>query len=142
MAFALTAFECRGIDIAGPNLKRGLQQVCLTITGTSSDVDLDIGDLDGTFWSAADDSSLGAAALLDMTNVVAQSAACLDIQSPQLLDRVQVASLTTSGQYTVDLSDSVCPNLAFNAADGETAYYIVLTFELNDGIFPLVKSYG
>jgi hypothetical protein len=145
MAFALTKFEARSIDIASVTYKRGIQQVVLDITGTTADVDLDIGDYSGTFWTAAVANAtygtLASNSLTVLQQIVAQAAALVEVSSQQLLDRVQVASLTTSGQFSLAIQNTL-PNLEFNAADGETAYKIILTFELNNYIFPIVAQYG
>ncbi len=143
MAFALTGYVARGTDISGPNFKKGTQQVVIRATGTSADVDLDIGDAAGTFWTAAiADTTYGALAtkaLLSLQRVAAQSVANVAVSSNQLIDRVQVASLTTTGQFTL-ANDVIGPNIAFNAGDGETAYYIILDYELNDRVFPEILS--
>ena len=145
MAFALTKFESYGIDMAGPSKKRGKQEAKLTITALAADVDLDIGDDAGTFWTAAQaDAVYGALAtkVLEILNKIADNAeALLDVKSPQLLDRVQVAALSGAGQYTLAIQDAR-PNVAVNAADGELAWIIVLEWSLNDGIFPIISSYG
>lgn len=145
MAFALTKYEARSVDIASTTYKRGIQEVCLTITGTAADVDLDIGDNSGTFWTDAQADatygSLATNALQSLQRIVSHAQALVAVMSQQLLDRVQVASLTTTGQYTLAIQNTR-PNLAFDAADGETAYYIILRYELNQSQFPEIALYG
>lgn len=144
MAFALTAYEARAIDIGTTTFKRGIQQVVFDITGTTADVDLDIGDSAGTFWVAAQANAtygtLAASALASLTRIAGQST-WMSWQSPQLADRVQVASLTTTGQYSL-ATDTLGPDFAFNAANGETSYKIILTYEMNNFIFPEVLALG
>lgn len=53
MAFALTNAKFYKVDTSSPIDKRGLQAIEMTITRGSSDTDLDIGDIAGTFWTAA-----------------------------------------------------------------------------------------
>lgn len=146
MAFALTGSVARGIDIAGPNFKRGIQQVTLRITGLAANVDLDIGDQTGNFWTQAQaDGTYGTLATKVLNNVfvplASQVTALLAVKSPQLLDRVQVATLAANGEYTLAV-DALGPNIAVFAGDGETSFwYIVLEWELNDNIPPIVASY-
>lgn len=145
MAFALTRFEARSVDIASVSYKRGIQQVVLDITGTAADVDLDLGDDSGTFWTAALANStygdLAAKALEILQKIVDQAAALLAVDSQQLIDRVQVASVSGAGEFSLAVQNTR-PNIAFNAADGELAYKIVLTYELNNYIYPINALYG
>lgn len=145
MAFALVGFHARGVEVTSPSLKRGIQQVVLDITAAATDVDMDIGDDSGTFWTAciADSTygSLASSALTVLQAIVAQSAAFVGCASEQLIDRVQVASLTGAGEFTLAVQNSR-PNLAFNAADGETSWKLILTYELDNFIQPTYSSLG
>lgn len=145
MAFALTKFHARAVDIASPSYKRGIQQVVLDITATTADVDLDLGDDSGTFWTAAQGNAtygaLATKALEVLNKIVDQSAALVAVKSQQLIDRVQIATVAAAGQYSLAIQD-VRPNIAFNAADGETSMKIILEYELNDNIFPVIATYG
>lgn len=136
MTFALSAAYAYPELISSPTAKRrGNQIIELLITGASADVDLDIGDLSGTFWTAVGSSAPGAAVLAALTSLYPQfsSAGCIAIESIQLLDRVQVASLTTSGQFSVAINSTTkLPEIAVNAADGETSWQIRLVCWLND----------
>lgn len=144
MAFKLTGFHARGVDVAGPSYKRGIQQVVLTIEATAADVDLDVGDDSGTFWTAAEaDSTYGSLATKAKTilnNIVDQASKLVAVKSQELLDRVQVGTVSGAGEYSVAVQDKR-PNIAFNAADGETAITLILEYELNDSIYPVVASY-
>lgn len=75
MTFALTAFKAYGIRTSGANRQHTHQVAELKITSANTDVDLDIGDTTGTFWTAAQaDSTYGtmaARALTVMTNIQA-----------------------------------------------------------------------
>lgn len=215
MAFALTKFSARGIDIAGPSYKRGIQQIVLDITGTSADVDLDLGDDSGTFWTAAKANgtygALATKSLEILKKIVAQSVALVGVDSQQLSTRnvlvaldsaasvggsatetltvtgllttdkilaativedganaayIQEAAKTcaAAGQYVVTFSanpgagaevrvlaqranydvtiQDLRPNLALAAGSGETSYKLILNYELADGQFPVVASYG
>lgn len=100
MAFALTKFSARGIDIAGPSYKRGIQQVVLDITGTSADIDLDLGDDSGTFWTAAQANgtygALATKALEILKKIVAQSVALVGVDSQQLATRNVLVALDSA----------------------------------------------
>lgn len=215
MAFALTGFSARGIDVKTPTKKRGIQQVVLSVTGAAADVDLDIGDDAGTFWTAAQADAtygaLAAKALTILNQIVDNAAALVAVKSPELLVKnivttldsaasaggsatetltvtgllttdkilgativedganpayIQEAAKTcaTNGQYVVTFSadpgagaevrvliqrDGAAittqdkrPNITMDAATGETSYTIILEYELNDGIYPVVANYG
>lgn len=145
MAFALTSFQCRSLDIQSTAKKRGIQQVIMGITGTTADVALDISNSAGTFWVAAlantTYGALAASALAILTSLQSQVTALKDVKSEKLLARLHVASLTGSAQYTLAITTHL-PSIAFNAADGETAISLLLEFEMVDGQFPVVASYG
>ena len=144
MAFALTKFVSYGYDIAGPSKKRGIQRATLTISATTADVDLDIGDDSGTFWTAAAaDSTYGALAskALEVLQKIEDNALAFHrIDSEQLLDRIQAAA--ASGTAYVLAVQNKRPNLTFDAANGETSWVIDLEWLLNDGIYPIVSSFG
>ncbi len=97
MAFALTGFEAFPIVVQGAQPRRAIQRVVLHATGTTSDVDLDIGDNTGTFWGAADSTDLGAAALADLQAIVAQSSNLCYVYCPQ----IDAAGVRVGGTATV-----------------------------------------
>lgn len=142
MAVALTKYRAWGDRPAGPQPARGLQYVELRFTAAATDVDLDLGDFDGTFWGAVDATDLGAKALEHITLVEAQVIGFAGIWSKQLADRVQTAAAGSNGEYAIAFTDSDVPNVTVNAADGETAWHILMAFQLNDGIEPLNISLG
>lgn len=144
MAFSLRRFDASGIDVGG-SVRRRLQRAAFTIVATTADVDLDIGDDSGTFWTAAvADATYGVLA----SNVLAwlqalddNVAALLDVQSPQLLDRVQTAAASGNGEFARAIQNHR-PNITVNAADGETSWFIECIWELADNIPPQNQSYG
>lgn len=144
MAFALTKFEARGIEIKTPSKKRGVQELCFTISALAADVDLDIGDYAGTFWTAAvANASTGALAAAVLAILQAHDdnvAALLAVQSEQLIDRIQAAAAAGTA-YVLTVGNKL-PIILCDAANGETSWYIVVRQELNDGIFPVSASYG
>ncbi len=141
MAFGLVGYSARGIDIAGPNYKRGIQQVVFNITGTASDIDLDIGDGTGTFWTAVGATDMGAKALESLTRISNQTAAILGWQSPQFIDRVQSAAAGSSGEYALSLG-GLGVNFSIHTGEGATSYYVIFNLELYDRVFPEIMLLG
>lgn len=145
MAFALTSFQARSLDIQSTSKKRGVQQIVMGITGTTADVALDISNSAGTFWTAAQANAtfgtLATKALAILVALQSQVTALKDIKSEKLIARVRVATLSAAGQYTVTITSHL-PSIAFNAADGETAISLLLEFEMVDGQFPVIASYA
>lgn len=215
MAFALTKYEARSLDIASPTYKRGIQQVVLDITGTSADVDLDLGDDSGTFWTAAKANTtygeLASKALTNLQKIVSQAQALVSYESQELMGKSQVMALdsaasvggsatetltvtgllttdrilgativedganaayiqkaaktcATNGQYVVTFStdpgagaevrvslvrspvdvsiQNMRPNFALAAGTGLTSYKVILTYELNNYVYPEIALYG
>ena len=145
MAFALTASYAYPQLISAPiGARRGNQVIELYISAAATDVDLDIGDLAGTFWTAVSASQMGASVLAQLTVLYPQFSAVgtIAISSPQLLDRVQVAAVSTTGQYSVAINGTtLMPEIAVNAADGELVWQIVLTQVLNVNQLGLAWAY-
>lgn len=144
MAFALTGFASYGVNVVGPSQKRGIQRATLYITGLVTDVDLDIGDDSGTFWTEAQANStygaLATKALDVLGKIEDQSTALLAVKSEQLLDRLQAAAAAgTSYVLTVQAKR---PNIEFAAGQAETAYQIDIEWLLNNFQFPIVSSFG
>lgn len=147
MAFALTKAEFRGIVHQGPSYKRGIQEVLLTITGANTDIDLDIGDNAGTFWTAAQaDATYGTMAglVLDQLEaVVAVSEFCAGFKCPELQQTafVQVASAPGASQYSLT-SGTYGPNILLNSGTAPTSYKVLLQYELDPAAFPVTASYN
>lgn len=145
MAFALTQFVSYGTDIVGPSRKRGIQGATLTITSLVTDVDLDISDAGGTFWTEAQaNATFGqlATKALDVLQKIAANAQAIlpPVRSPQLMDRLQAAA-PSGTSYTLTLSNSL-PDLTFDAGNGETSWLIDLQWLPNDFIFPIISTFG
>lgn len=141
MAFSLTKFRAHAVPFEGVVKKRGYQRLVFEITALVTDVDMDLGDLDGTFWSAVDDTAMGAAVLARLTNQIQpQLANLLAVRSEQLIDRIQAA--TASGTAYEIAVEGHLPNLTFAASNGETAWVIEVICELADGIEPFNCEYS
>jgi hypothetical protein len=63
MTFALTKVRAYGIEAEEPINKRYQQKLILNITAANTDVDLDLGDYSGTFWTAVGATEPGITAL-------------------------------------------------------------------------------
>ena len=63
MTFALSRVRAYGVEADEATSKKFMQMVRLDITAANTDVDLDLGDYSGTFWSAVDGSEPGDTAL-------------------------------------------------------------------------------
>lgn len=144
MAFALTKYKQHGVGLSGPGERTTLGFVELEITGLTTDVDLDIGDDDGTFWTAALANStygaMAAQALSDLQDIVANADDLLAVKSQQLLDRVQAAAASGTA-YTVGIEEKR-PNITFAASNGETAYTIVLEYLMKEQASVQSKEYA
>lgn len=140
MAFALTSFVLDGQKFQGPGPYRATQTAVFTITGTTADVDLDIGDYAGTFWAAAianttyGDVATTAKAALQKNDDQVQ--AVCRIYTPEIADRIQAAAASGTA-YTLSIdSTSKLPIYTFDAANGETSYTVFVEWLLNKNILP------
>lgn len=141
MTFALTAFRANGIDLAGPTRKRGLQRMVFEFTAAASNVAVSLGNFSGTFWTDVVASAMGTAVKDTVQNrIQPQVATLLRVGSPQLLDRVQIATVAAAGQYQLALQNDL-PNLTLNSGDGETTWVIETIHELDDGAIPVFAEY-
>jgi hypothetical protein len=145
MAFALTKFQAWPVPLSATSWKRAAQRAELHITALAADVDLDIGDDAGTFWTAAiANATYGvvASSALTVLQTIADAANGLtEVGTPQLLDRVQIAAAPAAGQYVLAIQDHR-PNITFAAADGELTYTIVLEWSLPDANVGYTAQYG
>lgn len=145
MSFAITRARFYGINSEGPSYVRGVQVLELDISAAATDVDMDIGDdTPGTFWTAAvANAATGAMAstILARLQALDDYATFLSVASKQLADRIPKASAPGAGEYTLALENER-PNLTFSAADGETAWKLVITWTLPDAQQPIVANYG
>lgn len=144
MAFALTTFRARGLEIMGSQPDRAIQQIVMTAIGLATDVALDLGTDAGTFWTAAladaTNGALATAALPILTNIVANAQAMSRWFISEIIDRLQAASASGTS-YTVTI-DHLRPTLAFAASNGLTSYTIILEYVLKAGILPIEANYG
>jgi hypothetical protein len=146
MAFALTSFYADGVRFMGPGPYAATQHVVMTITGLTTDVDLDIGDLDGTFWTdAIADATYGemaTQALATVGRIVGQAQITARVYVPQLQARLQAAAASGT-DYTLSLdSDTGFPLYTFAASNGELAYTVFVDILLNPTVLPYNIAYN
>lgn len=146
MAFALTSFFADGVKYQGPGPYRALQSYVFTCTGTTADVDFDLGDYSGTFWTdAAADATYGTLAtqvLTELQRLDGNYNVTARIYVPQLQARVQAAAASGTA-YALDInSTSLLPEYTFDAANGETAYTVFVDLQLKPNYLPTNISYN
>lgn len=145
MAFALTSFFADGNRYMGAGVETAVQRVILTATGTTADVDLDIGDNSGTFWTAAIANTtygtMATQALETLQKIISQSTTWQAVYSPEI-DASGVREAAASGTaYTLTFQNSR-PNYLFDTAQGLTAYTIIIDYLLKPSILPTVIAYN
>jgi len=144
MSFALTAFEAFPLAHQGSNVRRAAQRVVLHCTGLAADVDLDIGDDSGTFWTDAladtDNGEIATQALAELKRVVAIADKVAGVFTSEILPKAQSAALTP-GSYQLSLQDKR-PNYTFFAGEGETSYTVIVDYLLTPEQYPIISNYG
>lgn len=133
MAFAVTVVEAYGIEVEEALNKRYRQFMNLTITAANTDTDWDIGDYVagslGTFWTDADGTSTGLAALAAIQDIDkrARAGAGFTLSAPNFYQGgsasgvVFTAAANTSGKT---------PNLTFASGSAPTSITISLEWIL------------
>ena len=145
MAFALTKYKAYGLLVSGPSRKQAVQYVEMHITAADTDVDLDIADSSGTFWTAAQANTtygdIATSALESISDIGDQSAALLAVQSPEILIRAQDNTSPGSGFYGISVSGNL-PNIEWASGNAPTSYQVTLTLALPDGVQPIRSDLG
>jgi hypothetical protein len=141
MAFALTDYKAYGLDISEPIQKRAIQVFECTITAAAADVDLDIGDVAGTAWSAIDGNALGLAAKVAFTEILSKVSRLASWCCPE----IEFGFLPANGDATpaagyvgiVNNTAKTCPEFVFAAGEGVTSYKMVFTWTLQNEMKPV-----
>ena len=136
MAFALTEYKAYGIDISEPIQKRAIQVFECTITAAAADVDLDIGDVAGTAWSAIDGNAIGLAAKVAFTEILDKVDRLILASCPEI-DNVYLpvygdATPAASSVGRVNNTAKTCPEYVFAAGEGQTSYKFVFQWSLKN----------
>lgn len=149
MTFALTSFLADGVQFNGPGTYRGIQTYMFTVTASATDVDFDLGDTTGTFWTAAvADGTYGTMAsqvLTAVTGFEGNIEAIKSIYTPQIDAGafIKVASLSATGTYTLDYNTTTfLPDYTFYTSGGTTAYTVFVDYLLQPNIQPKNLSYN
>jgi hypothetical protein len=134
MAFALTEYKAYGIDISEPVTKRAIQVFECTITAAAADIDLDIGDVAGTAWSAIDNNALGLAAKVAFSEILGKADRLILASCPEI-DNVYLpvygdATPAASSVGRINNTAKTCPEYVFAAGEGQTSYKFVFQWTL------------
>ena len=145
MAFALTSFEAFPLQIDEPIQKRAVQVVRFTITALAADVDLDFGDVAGTFWTAAIANGTygtSATAKTYWTQILANAASIISLYSFEIQkNKVPVGSGTVAtGQVKFNVT-AAAPEILFFAGEGITSLTLTLQINLQNSKLPVTYSY-
>lgn len=89
MTFALTEFQSYGIEAEEAVNKRYKQVAIFTITAANTDVDLDIGDYSGTFWTAVSATEPGTTALKAVKDIQTRALSFVGLGGSSLAPYVQ-----------------------------------------------------
>lgn len=137
MAFALTAYRSYAVPSYEALTQQFTQVVELTITRAATDTALDIGNVSGTFWSAADDTALGASALANFKCILGKARAVLNITSPEVENALlrDVAAPAT-GEYRLAAATPTGIAYTFFSGDALTPLKVFIVFSLNAGELP------
>ena len=136
MAFALTDYRAYGLDISEPIQKRAVQIFECTITGTTADIALDLGDVAGTAWSAIDDNALGLAAKVALTEILTKVDRLAQWSCPEIENALPVIAggSATTGKYGITNNTAkTMPKLALYTGEGLTSYKFFFSWTLKDG---------
>lgn len=136
MAFALTSFRAFPVNVDEPITTRALQVVTLKITALAADVDLDIGDTAGTFWTAAlADATYGTKATeakKHMATILANAETLKSLYSFEIAKNKRVSSgpdavATKEVKYN---GTATAPEILFFAGEGITSLTVTLEYVL------------
>lgn len=135
MAFAVTAYKAYGLPIEQPVDEKFIQVYELTYTRAAADVDADIGDSAGTFWTAAGGTTLGAAAKAAILSILPRVGA---LKSCELTgDAEYMLRAAAAGASAYVLSTPATPTIT-HANDGtNTTIKAVLAWTLNPSDMPV-----
>ncbi len=96
MTFSLTKFKAYGIEADQVVDHYEKQVAVFSITAANTDVDLDIGDYTGTFWSAVGSSDVGSQALIAIKDINKRAESFLGVRGTSIAGYVQVDASRSS----------------------------------------------
>ena len=140
MAFAITNVQAYGFEIEEPVNKRYHQFLFMTLTAAAADVAYDFGAYIagslGTFWDAVDGTDIGLAALKTIRDIGTRAEYALEPQLLQAGAPYAKGAAVAASVYTVAIANKTT-NIAFNAANGPTAWTVCLSWKLAPQTFPV-----
>lgn len=150
MAFALTSFFADGTKYQGPGLYRAQQNIVITATGLAADVDFDVGDYSGTFWTAAlADATYGTLASQVKTALQKITAQCQCVAGTAYIAELDydpdiirgTTALVDVYVYNID-STTLLPIYLFAANEGQLTYTLFVSYLLSPNMLPVNCSYN
>jgi hypothetical protein len=145
MAFALTKFLAYGIDNTETVRTRGLQRVVMIVTAAATDVSMDIGNLIGTFWTAAQADpiygGLATKALSYITQIAAGALVFSATKGTIANNYNKAPTAATATDYALSLTSNI-PTYTFDTASAPTAAVVIMEWELSDGVVPVTADLG
>lgn len=146
MTFALKSFLATGVNLCGPQPQRQTQKLVFGITGLATDVDLDLGDLSGTFWTdAVADATYGdlAADVQDwLTANYPNWAATSRVFVQELFDRIVAAAASGTAYSQLLNATTGLPEFTFDTNQGELIYTVVVEMEMVNNVNLNCVSYN
>ncbi len=138
MAFALTSFEAYGAYRDEPLTNLAHQYARFTYTAANTDVDLDIGDYSGTFWTAVGGTAPGITALKAIKDIQVRAKTYLSVGGDALAPYVQALSvIANTYSVTMDSTNTHLPNYLFHSGDAPTSVTIELKWLLKNNEQPV-----
>ncbi len=129
MTFAVTSCLARGVEYDEGLTKRFKQYFLLGWTAANTDVNMDLGNYSGTFWTAAGGAGIGAAALKTIKSIQTAAKSFWDAKSEKLVPLAKVAATEAVVQYldsTATAGGSATETLTFT---GLPASAVVLSIQ-------------
>ncbi len=138
MALALVAFQAYGMESDEAVTKKFVQFLRLDITAANTDVDIDVGDYSGTFWTAVGATAPGINALKTVKDIQTRAKQMIAVGGQALATYPRVAT-PGAGEYSVamDATNTHLPNVLFHSGDAPTAYSIYISWDLTDQAYPI-----
>lgn len=135
MAFGLKRMKTYGIKAYQFDTDTLWQGVELDITGTSSDVALDIGDSGGTFWTDVSESEPQGI----FQDVLDRIDGLISLSVPELYTLLLAESGATlaSGEYKITDPTTTDFSIDINATEGLTSYRVRLVYNLKADFNPV-----
>ena len=138
MSIAVTAAKGFAHDVSQPSRQKGIYTIVMTVTGLAADVDHDIGDLSGNFWTEAlADSTYGEIAALAKAKFSELDGQVTHVveNSPELNTSFVRVAGAPSGATEYQLSNrgatTKVADIAFFADNAPTSYAIQIDFSLD-----------